>query len=176
MFFKAWKLKKVADGVLAQVQPDVRAIAQLLGGIPESLVSNHYVLGYFCVSIGIAMQRASREKLTSEDQGKVLFLVMDYLFAGHRPDHALLASLLGGANKSEEFTKGATAANKVLATAAGFSDFQNDADVLAAREVVRRAGDSLEYLAPGASENSKVSGELLRALLYQVVMDQYRAK
>lgn len=80
MFFKAWKLKKVADGVLAQVQPDVRAIAQLLGGIPESLVSNHYVLGYFCVSIGIAMQRASREKLTSEDQGKVLFLVMDYLW------------------------------------------------------------------------------------------------
>src|ERR1017187_3292548 len=61
MFLRAWKHKKIADAVLAHVQPDLVATARLIGGIPDSLTTDKYVLGYFCISIGIAIQRVTIE-------------------------------------------------------------------------------------------------------------------
>jgi len=101
---------------------------------------------------------------------------MDHMFKPRPPDHAVLGSLLNGTPKDMEFQKGATAALKIQSTLAGYPDFQNDPDVLAARDAVKRIGGSPDFIAPRADENSNVAAELLRALLYQHVIDHHKTK
>src|SRR5271167_1169863 len=148
MFLKAWKHKKIADAVLARVQPDLVIISRLVGGSPETFVSDKYVLGYFCISVGIATRQVSKKTLSILEQGQILMLVMDHMFKPRPPDHAVLGSLLNGTPKDMEFQKGATAALKIQSTLAGYPDFQNDPDVLAARDAVKRIGGSPDFIAP----------------------------
>jgi hypothetical protein len=175
MFIRAWKRKKVADAVLSQVQPLLVTIARILGGVPPGLTRDKYMLGFFCMTIGIAMQQMAHRPLNTEDKGTILLVVLRHLFGPGAINEREIGDLLNGVPTSnDEFKQGTAAAYKVQAVSSGSHSLQNDPDYLAAREVVRCAGGSLDALSPGASDDSKIAGEMLRLLYYQRVMDLYQ--
>lgn len=66
------------------------------------------------------------------------------------------------------------AAAKIQAAASGQHRLQGDPDYLAAKDVVLRAGGSLDFATPGASDDSKIAGQMLRVLFYQHVIDKHK--
>jgi hypothetical protein len=170
MFVKAWKRTKLANAVLAQVQPLLNLVANRLEGVPAGLAADKYVLGFLCETIGLVLQQVSKKPTSTEDRGAVFILVMHRLF-GPKVDLRPISDLSDGVPMTDEFKKGAAAAYKIQAVAAGSTEFENDPDVVAACQTVVAAGRS--YGALGASQSAKISGELLRTLFYQRVLDKY---
>jgi len=175
MFLRAWKNKKIADAVLAQVHPLLNDVGRFAGSTPRTLVSDKYVLGFFCANIGVEMRRAAGGPLPAVQQGTIMFLVLQQLFGKNAVSANEIGDLLTGSpTPNEDFRRGCDAALKILAAGSGQHKLQGDPDYLAAREVVRRQGNSLDFLAAGASEDSKIAGEMLRALYYQHVIDHHK--
>jgi hypothetical protein len=115
--------------------------------------------------------------LTTGDKGSVLFLVLQVLFGKGSINEREIADLLNGIpKKNRDFTDGTAAAYKVQAVAAGFPEIQNDPEVAAPRDVVKRAGTSMDFISPGTSESTKIAGELLRVLFYKRMMDRFGGK
>jgi hypothetical protein len=175
MFFRALKHKRIADAVLGQVHPFINDLDRLLGSVPAGLASDKYVLGFFCANIGVEMQRAATGPLAPVEQGIILSLVLQQLFGRGAVNDKEIGDLLNGRPQmNDEFKRGAESAFKIQAAASGRHKLQDDPDFLAAREVVRQQGRALDFVAPGASEDSKIAGEMLRVLYYQHVIDQHQ--
>jgi hypothetical protein len=175
MFFRALKHKKIADAVLDQVQPFLGDVGRLLGAVPVGLPSDKYVLGFFCANIILEMQRVGAGSLDHVGKGTVLFLILQRLFGKGAVNEKEIGNLLNGLpTPNTDFQRGCDAAGKIQAAVSGRHKLQNDPDYLAAREVVRKAGSSLDLLNPGASEDSKIGGEMLRALYYQHLIEHHQ--
>jgi hypothetical protein len=175
MFFRALKHKRIADAVLGQVHPFINDINRLLGSIPAGLASDKYILGFFCASIGVEMRRAAPGPLAPVEQGLILSLVLQQLFGPGAVNDKEIGDLLNSVpTPNEEFKRGAESALKIQAAASGRHKLQDDPDFLAAREVVRQHRGALDFVAPGASEDSAIAGEMLRALYYQHVIDLHQ--
>jgi hypothetical protein len=175
MFFRAAKHKKIVDAVLDQVHPLLHVLDRFLGSAPTGLASDKYILGFFCANIGIEMQRAGAGSLDHVGKGTVLFLILQQLFGKGAVNQKEIGDLLNCLpTPNTDFQRGVDAAGKIQAAASGRHKLQNDPDYLAAREVVRRAGGSMDFIEPGASEDSKIAGEMMRALYYEYVIGHYR--
>jgi hypothetical protein len=168
------KREKVADAVLAQVQPSLDMVSRFGGVAPAALSSDKFVLGFLCMTIGIVQQQVAKTPLSAEDKGRMLFLVLHHLFGTGAINEREVGDLMHGfPTRNQEFTEGNLAAYRIQAVSAGSPALDKDPDVVGARESVRLAGGSLDIITPGATENSKVTGELLRVLFYQRVVERY---
>jgi hypothetical protein len=176
VFFRAYKHKKIADAVLSQVTPLLTDVTRFGGDIvPARLAADKYLLGFFCGNVIIEMQRAGSASLDQAGRGTVLFLVLQQLFGRGTIDQREIGDLLNGVpTPNGDFRRGADAAGKIQAAASGRHKLQSDADYLAAKDVIRRTGGAGDFLTSGASEDSKIAGEMLRALYYQHVIDQHQ--
>jgi hypothetical protein len=175
MFFRAFRHKKIADTVLGQVAPFLNVVSNLGRVVPARLASDKYVLGFLTGNIGMEMQRAGAASLDAVGKGTVMSLVVNTLFGkGVVNEPALTDLMLGVPAPDAEFSRGLEAAAKIYAAASGRHKLQNDPDYLAAKDVVQRAGESLDFITPGAGEDSKIAGQMLRMLFYQRVVDKYQ--
>lgn len=175
MLFRALKHKKIADAVLGQVAPLLNVVNRFGDVEPPRLAPDKYVLGFLSANIGIEMQRAGAASLDAVGKGTVLSLVVRALFGpGVVNEPQLTDLMLGVPTPNEEFRRGMEAAAKIQAAASGRHKLQGDPDYLAAKDVVQRAGGSLDFVTPGASEDSKIAGQMLRALFYQHVIDKHQ--
>jgi hypothetical protein len=148
-----------------------------LGRIPAGFATDKFVLGFFCINIAIAQQQISKKQLSAADKGIVIFLVLRALFGVDAINEKEIGDLLNGIpERNKEFTEGCAAAYKVQAVSAGFPEIRNDPDVVAARDVVKRAGTSMDFISPDASESTKIGGELLRGLFYERVINKFGKK
>jgi hypothetical protein len=121
------------------------------------------------------MQRAGAGSLDHIGKGTVLFLILQQLFGKGAVDHKEVGDLLNGVPAPNmDFQRGRDAAAKIQAAASGRHKLQNAPDYLAAREVKKKAGRSLDFVNPGASGDSKIAGEMIRALYYQHVIDHHQ--
>lgn len=167
------KRRKIAQAVLKQVQPEFAALERLIGPLPPGVASDQYVLGYLVASIGIITQTVSGGKIGAEDKGFVLFHCIKAIFGGNAPSNEQITNLIESGGAKPDFVRGAKAAEKIMCTIAGFPDYENDPEVVAAREEIRTVGKSLDFLTPGAAENTKVAGHLQAKLFNQYVVQRY---
>ena len=108
----------------------------------------------------------------------VFFLVLQQLFGKGTVNEKEIGDLINGVpTPNTDFRRGTDAAGKIQAAASGRHKLQSDPDYLAACKVVRKQGGALDFLTPGdvltpgASEDSKIAGQMLNALYYQHVID-----
>jgi len=163
--------RKIAQAVLEQVQPQFTGLERVVGPLPPEVATDQYVLGYLIASIGIVTQMVSGGKISAEDKGFVIFDCTKAIFGGNAPSSEHVTSLMESGHP--EFLRGAKAAEKVMCTIAGFPDYENDPDVVAARHEARTVGKSLNFLSPGAGENANVAGNLQARLFNQYIVQRY---
>jgi hypothetical protein len=139
------------------------------------LASDKYVLGFICANVGIEMQRAGGASLDQTGRGTVLLLVLDHLFGHGAVNGQEVGDLmLGIPTPNAQFQRGIEAAAKIQAVASGRHNLQNDPSYLAAKEVTRKAGSSLDFITPSATEDSKIAGHMLHAMFYQHLIDLHK--
>ena len=165
------KRQKIAQAVLKQVQPQFNGLERVVGTLPPEVATDQYVLGYLIASIGIVIQMVSGGKISTEDKGFVIFDCIKAVFGGNAPSIEHISNLTESGHP--DFLRGAKAADKIMCAIAGFPDYENDPDVVAARREACTLGKSLDFLSPGADENAKVAGHLQARLLNQYIVQRY---
>jgi hypothetical protein len=173
MLFRAAKQKKIADYVVGQLQPLLNMLDRFYGGVPSGLASDKYVLGFFIANIRVAMQAAGAESLDQAGRAPIVASVLERLFGrGAINSEEIINLMMGVPTPNEEFKRGIEAALKVRSVMYGRNRnlLQNDPDYLAAKEIIRSAGEAYR----GSSEDGKIGGEMLRALFLQHVSDRFQ--
>ena len=74
---------------------------------------------------------------------------------------------------NSEFKRGTENAQKVVVIAFGINDLREDPDVKRARAEMDAIGSSFDFIAPGASEGSKLAGHLQHLLFDDYVLKTY---
>ena len=177
MFFKAWRVKKIADSILAQVQPEFIALSKALGGLPPGFATDKFVLGFFVSCFSIAYMREGRPKFDNVTQGNILFMVAKYTFGSSAPDPKFLGDLMNQNPPDLEFAHGQKVAVKLRAFDFSLPGSENDPDVIQAREYAKQIGTGMDFLTGPDPDGRIATGSmLLQSLLWRPIFERYKVK
>lgn len=171
MFFGS-KRRKIAHAVLEQIRTDFAYVERLIGPLPPAVAIDQYVFGYLISTIASTTHLISDGKLSAEDKGFVIFHCIKGIFGGNAPSNEQITARTESGRTNPDFMRGVKTADKIMCTLAGILKYENDPEVVAARQEVRTLGKSLDFLDPGANENSKVASHL-QARFYQYIVDHH---
>ena len=155
------KRRRAAKAAVEACSPLI-AIAKIRE-IPNKFWSDPYILGFLGLTITFFAQHVSKNKLKGEDLG---FVIINTFRIISEKDGAEIAELMLAyeLDKNTAFFEGRVAADKCIAMAYGLDDYDNDPDVIEAKE----APDLGLRLGFGVSSN-KAAGFLLKKLWSDVI-------
>lgn len=167
--FKRRKATRTAIDALA---PFIRTL-EMTGGLPSGFWRDPFVLGFFQGGIAIFATISSGGKIKGEELGWVVMDVLATLAGAAAMPAAKLAGELGMAGDAE-FTRGATAADKIISYAYGQDIYDNDPAVLAAKARQAKLGAGLASITGPTTERAQVAGVLQEMLFYADVRKRLR--
>ena len=169
MFFKRARATKAARDA---VRPFIRAIEQV-GGIPSGFWDDPYVVGFLTAYINQFAKLSTRGKISDDDLGMVIIDVFEVI-SGQSAEPIARRGLELQNSRDADYAKGVDNALKVFSVCFGQKHYDNDPDVIKARELSNQLGDFGLRSATGGpmSETARVGGTLQNMLFYQIVFER----
>lgn len=147
------KAIKVAIGAL---RPVVNAVAAN-NGLPSGFWNDEFVLGHMFGATGVFARIATDGSISGREIGETAIHVFSELSGSDGMVIARRAGLLKQ-GQNAEFTKGVSAADRIISVAYGLKDHEADPDVKAARSAV--ADPTFPGFGGGNTPDAKSSGLL----------------
>lgn len=169
MFFKRSRATKAATDA---VRPFIRCI-EGIGGIPPGFWDDPYVLGFLTAYIRQFAKLSTRGKIGGDDLGMVYGDVFEAI-SGQSWEPIARRSLELQNSGNADYAKGFDNALKVFSVCFGQKHYDDDPDVIKARELSNQLGDfGLRSTTGGPmNETARVGGTLQDILFYRVVFER----
>lgn len=163
------KRRRATKMALEAVQPILRTL-EMSGGIPSGFWDDPYVLGYLGGTAAIFAKMTTQGKIAGESLGQVMITVYETLSGLDGVEISKKVLLLQSSN-DKDFLKGLGNADKTICVAYGIEGYEDDPDVVEAKELVKKMGPDFAFLGE-TTEAAQISGCLTQMLFYQVVRDR----
>jgi len=150
-----------------------RAIEMTIGHLPRALRTDPYVLGYFMATVASLTAIASNNSIKGADAGLVMLDVAEGIFGADGRVMLKRGMAFQSEGNNSDFKRGMENAQKVVVIAFGINELRDDPDIKRARAKMEAIGSSLDFVAPDASEGSKLAGHLQNLLFDDYVLKTY---
>ena len=168
------KKRKTTNEVTQALQPLIHTLESTTG-LPRGFWEDAYVLGFMTGSIAATLAMfASRDKL-GDDLGNVFTAVFDGLAGGGGKDIMKRARLFDD-EQNRDFLRGTRNAHKVISVTFGLPGYEDDPDVIRAREMSAALEPMMSFTFGHTPEASAVGGTLQKKLFLDVVRQRLRSE